>query len=64
MTKIRIARITYTFFLLLIIPQFGALAQENEVKNILFVIVDDLRLQAGIFGQGQMITPNLDKLGQ
>lgn len=45
-------------------PQFGVLAQKNKVKNILFVIVDDLRLQAGVFGQNQMLTPNIDKLGQ
>lgn len=41
---------------------------ENKVKNkdkmnVLFIAVDDLRLQAGIFGQSQMITPSLDKLG-
>ena len=39
-------------------------AQETKPKNILFVIVDDLRVQADILGQNQMITPNIDKLGQ
>ena len=36
---------------------------ENEQLNVLFIAVDDLRLQAGIYGQSQMITPSLDKLG-
>lgn len=31
--------------------------------NVLFIAVDDLRLQAGIYGQKQMITPFIDKLG-
>lgn len=38
--------------------------KNGEVKmNVLFIAVDDLRLQAGIYGQPQMITPTLDKLG-
>lgn len=39
-------------------------AQASKPENFLFVIVDDLRVQAGILGQDQMITPNIDKLGQ
>ncbi|MGB2370299.1 MAG: sulfatase-like hydrolase/transferase, partial [Flavobacteriaceae bacterium] len=39
-------------------------AQASKAENFLFVIVDDLRVQAGILGQDQMITPNIDKLGQ
>lgn len=36
---------------------------KDEKMNVLFIAVDDLRLQAGIYGQSQMITPSLDKLG-
>ena len=32
--------------------------------NVLFIAVDDLRLQAGIYGQSQMITPSIDKFGK
>ena len=35
----------------------------NKKMNVLFIAVDDLRLQAGIFDQKQMHTPTLDKLG-
>ncbi|VGO18643.1 sulfatase [Pontiella sulfatireligans] len=31
-------------------------------KNVLFIAVDDLRLQGNIFGQDNMKTPNLDRL--
>ncbi len=35
----------------------------KDKMNVLFIAVDDLRLQAGIFGQLQMVTPSFDKLG-
>jgi iduronate 2-sulfatase len=37
--------------------------KDKDKMNVLFIAVDDLRLQAGIYGQSQMITPSLDKLG-
>ena len=37
--------------------------KDKDKMNVLFIAVDDLRLQAGIYGQSQMITPALDKLG-
>lgn len=43
--------------------QGGNNKSRNEKLNVLFIAVDDLRLQAGIYGQSQMITPALDKLG-
>jgi len=64
MKKLRFISIIYTLLLVLLTPLLEVQAQQNETKNILFVIVDDLRLQAGVFGQDQMITPNLDKIGQ
>ncbi len=36
---------------------------EQLPVNVLFIAVDDLRLQAGVYGHEQMITPNLDQLG-
>jgi len=36
---------------------------ETKKPNILFIAVDDLRLQANLYGQSQMKTPNLDRLG-
>lgn len=37
--------------------------KDEKPMNVLFIAVDDLRLQAGLYGQDQMITPSLDKLG-
>jgi len=64
MKKLRFISIIYTLLLVLLTPLLEVQAQQNETKNILFVIVDDLRLQAGVFGQDQMITPNIDEIGQ
>lgn len=35
----------------------------QKKPNVLFIAVDDLRLQANLYGQRQMKTPNLDRLG-
>ena len=37
--------------------------QAQQKPNVLFIAVDDLRLQANLFGQQQMKTPNIDRLG-
>lgn len=34
----------------------------NNKPNVLFIAVDDLRLQLGCYGHKQMITPNMDRL--
>lgn len=34
-----------------------------QKPNVLFIAVDDLRLQANLYGQKQMSTPSLDRLG-
>lgn len=56
--------------LLLILILFGASVsscskeEKSEKVNVLFIAVDDLRLQAGIYGQSQMKTPAIDRLGR
>ena len=35
--------------------------EEPERLNVLFISVDDLRYQARVFGQREMITPGLDR---
>ena len=30
--------------------------------NVLFLVVDDLRLELGCFGKGHLISPNIDRL--
>jgi len=57
-------KIKHYILLFFSVLQLITTAQETKPKNILFVIVDDLRVQADILGQNQMITPNIDKLGQ
>lgn len=53
-------------FLFICLPFFAQSSNGTSEKkmNVLFIAVDDLRLQAGIFGQDQMHTPALDKLGK
>lgn len=38
--------------------------EAREPLNVLFIPVDDLRYQANVFGQEEMITPNLDQLAK
>ena len=40
----------------------GQVPGEAQRKNVLFIAVDDLRLQLGCYGQEQMISPNIDRL--
>ncbi len=46
----------------LIISSIPSFAQETERKNVLMIIVDDLRPELNCFGYDYMITPNIDKL--
>lgn len=64
----KLSRIIFLFLLLSVIysgkDTYGNPHPSKKKPNILFIAVDDLRLQAGIYGQKNMITPALDKLGQ
>ena len=37
---------------------------KSKKKNVLLIVVDDLRPAIGIYGDRQAITPNLDRLGE
>lgn len=50
--------LSFCFFLIL-----AALA-EAQRPNVLFIAVDDLRLQSTVYGQDQMITPGLERLAR
>jgi arylsulfatase A-like enzyme len=52
------------FYLLLILVLFSCVLPIEKQPNILFIAVDDLRPQLGIYGYEFMKTPNLDRLGQ
>ncbi|UXX79827.1 sulfatase [Reichenbachiella carrageenanivorans] len=50
-------RITAGWIGLWLLCHFGAMAQD---KNVLFIIIDDLKPLIHSYGESQMITPNLD----
>ena len=43
----------------------GAVSSQNQppTKNVLFIMVDDLRPELSLYGQNQIISPNIDALG-
>lgn len=51
----------YLFALFLILFSVGTCA---EHKNVLFLVVDDLRPDAGAYGHDQVLTPNINKLAE
>ena len=54
---------TVTRLLLLASPLLlEACSVEPEKKNILFLCIDDLRMEVGAYGYSQAITPNMDAL--
>lgn len=56
----RILYISALFFLFLT----GLSAQNTKKINVLFIAVDDLRPELGIYGQSQIKSPNIDKLAE
>ena len=46
-------------FLLLLLFSFGIQAQEKKSKNVLFIIVDDLRPVLPTYGANQVVAPNI-----
>jgi arylsulfatase A-like enzyme len=51
-----------TFFLMMLL--FPAGAQDNKRPNVLFIFVDDLRPEIGIYDNKIIKTPHLDRLGR
>lgn len=41
----------------------ASVAQAQQKKNVLFIMVDDLRPELGCYGSEQAITPHIDRLG-
>lgn len=56
------SKILKTILLVIAASFFGMLMHAKDKPNVLFIAVDDLRLQAPIFGQNEMITPGLQRL--
>lgn len=54
--------VIYLFALASCSLAFSADPGKISKPNVLFIAVDDLRLQANAYGQSQMVTPGLDKL--
>ncbi|MFP6753825.1 MAG: sulfatase-like hydrolase/transferase, partial [Pirellulaceae bacterium] len=42
----------------------GAVAQAAERPNVLFIAVDDMRVELGCYGDTQALSPNIDRLAQ
>ncbi|MEM9983601.1 MAG: sulfatase-like hydrolase/transferase, partial [Bacteroidota bacterium] len=57
---------TWALCLLLLVPAAGlstrSLPPEDPPRNVLFIAMDDLRIQLGCFGQSYMKTPHIDRL--
>ncbi|MDX1283370.1 MAG: sulfatase [Draconibacterium sp.] len=65
MKKIILGCLAILFFTASVYAKSGKKnSSANKQKNVLFIAVDDLRLQAGVYGQEMMHTPGLDRLGE
>lgn len=52
------------FFIFFLLFSLGVSAQNQlQPKNVLFIMVDDLRPELSLYGQNQIISPNIDALG-
>jgi len=59
---IEIRNIGFLFFLILVFENCSLSKDELQKKNVLMIVVDDLRPEIRAWGQSNIITPNLDKL--
>ena len=52
------------FFIFFLLFSLAVSAQNQpQPKNVLFIMVDDLRPELSLYGQNQIISPNIDALG-
>ena len=52
----------FFIILILILGVSGGFAQKNKKPNILFITIDDLRPELGVYGNEVIKSPNIDKL--
>uniref|UniRef100_T1JGG9 Iduronate 2-sulfatase n=1 Tax=Strigamia maritima TaxID=126957 RepID=T1JGG9_STRMM len=53
----------FKYFILLGVALELTVGVDSKPKNVLFIVVDDLRPALGCFGDSKAITPNIDQLG-
>jgi arylsulfatase A-like enzyme len=51
-------------FIIFLLTVFLSLTAQSKRPNVLFIAVDDLRPELSCFGQGSIISPNIDKLAE
>lgn len=56
----RLTRFPVFLFCLYLLPNLSA----NERPNVLFIAVDDLRVELGCYGQDHVLSPNIDRLAE
>ena len=53
----------YLFTIILLFTLAVNSQNQSTLKNVLFIMVDDLRPELNIYGQNKIISPNIDALG-
>jgi choline-sulfatase len=54
----------FTFFLFTLPFSLFANGSEGKLPNVLFIMVDDLRVELGSYGGKHVLSPNIDKLAE
>ena len=49
---------------MLVLTFATAVFGDKKPLNVIFIIVDDLRAELGLYGCGQMKTPNFDRIAK